>query len=96
MKRTCRCLFTVTLGLTMAGLDGEAAALARWPQFRGPNGSGVADGQMPPLHFAPATNQLWKTPLPSGVSSPCVWDDRIFLTGFSDGSRVATLAALPA
>lgn len=61
------------------------AASTSWPQFRGPNGAGVADGQHPPVHFSPGTNELWRTALPSGASSPCVWADRIFLTGFSEG-----------
>lgn len=62
-----------------------AAAIARWPQFRGPNGSGVADGQKPPVQFGPSTNQLWKVPVASGASSPCMWGDAIFLTAFADG-----------
>lgn len=44
----------------------------------------MADDQAPPLRLAP-TNCLWKTPLPSGASSPCLWDDRVFLTAFSEG-----------
>ena len=61
------------------------AAETFWPQFRGPNGSGVALTAKPPLHFGPATNLLWKVALPPGYSSPCVWGERIFLTGFDDG-----------
>lgn len=54
-----------------------------WPQFRGPNGSGHADeGQNPPVEFGPEQNVLWKTPVPRGHSSPCIWGDNIFLTGF--------------
>ena len=56
-----------------------------WPQFRGPGGSGVADGQRPPLHFGPGSNEIWKVSVPSGASSPCVWGDSIFLTAFTDG-----------
>ena len=54
-----------------------------WPRFRGPNGSGLAaEGQNPPVEFGPEQNLLWKTPVPSGHSSPCIWGDHIFLTGF--------------
>jgi outer membrane protein assembly factor BamB len=56
-----------------------------WPQFRGPNASGVSDSAKPPVNFAPGTNQLWKVSVPSGSSSPCIWGDRIFLTAFEDG-----------
>jgi outer membrane protein assembly factor BamB len=56
---------------------------AAWPQFRGPGGSGVAPDGVPfPAKFGPEQNVLWKTALPVGHSSPCVWGDRIFLTCF--------------
>lgn len=61
-------------------------AAARWPQFRGPNGSGIAEHDNPPIEFGPTTNLLWKVPLPSGHSSPCIWNDRIFLTSFEGGN----------
>ena len=61
-----------------------------WPQFRGLNGSGVSESAKPPAEFAPGTNQIWKTAVPPGASSPCVWRDRIFLTAFEDG-RLETL-----
>jgi outer membrane protein assembly factor BamB len=60
-----------------------------WPQFRGPNSSGVSESARPPVTFAPGTNQIWKTAVPPGASSPCVWDNYIFLTAF-DGGRLET------
>jgi outer membrane protein assembly factor BamB len=54
-----------------------------WPQFRGPNCSGLAaEGQNPPAKFGPEQNALWKTSVPLGHSSPCIWKGHIFLTGF--------------
>lgn len=61
-----------------------------WPHFRGPNCSGVSTTATPPAEFAPGTNQLWKVTAPSGMSSPCVWRDRIFLTAF-EGGKLQTL-----
>jgi outer membrane protein assembly factor BamB len=53
-----------------------------WSQFRGSNSAGVSDEDRPlPAEFGPA-DCLWKTPLPIGHSSPCVWGDRIFVTTF--------------
>ena len=69
----------------------QLSAGAQWPQFRGPNCQGIAETDRPPVEFGPATNLLWKTPLPAGVSSPCVWSDRVFLTAINDG-RLETLA----
>lgn len=55
---------------------------AAWPQFRGPNGGGVASASNLPVHFGPSSNVLWRTALSPGHSSPCIWGDRIFLTGY--------------
>jgi outer membrane protein assembly factor BamB len=63
---------------------------AHWPQFRGPNGSGISDGAEPPVHFGATSNLLWKTQLPAGHSSPCIWSNRIVLTGY-DGRKLETL-----
>ncbi len=55
-----------------------------WPQFRGPEGRGIAQTSGLPAEFGPAKNLLWKTPLPPGHSSPVLTEDRIFLTAFED------------
>ncbi|HXW05340.1 MAG TPA: PQQ-binding-like beta-propeller repeat protein [Vicinamibacterales bacterium] len=64
----------------------QKSGKAWWPQFRGPNASGLGAGT-PPVHFGPDQNVLWRTPLGAGLSSPVVWDDRIFLTEFDQASR---------
>lgn len=51
-------------------------------QFRGTNCCGVALGAHPPVSLLPDENLAWKTEIANGVSSPCVWGDQIFLTGF--------------
>jgi len=56
-----------------------------WPQFRGPNCSGVSETAQPPAEFGPGTNQLWKVAVPAGLSSPVISGDRIFLTAFDGG-----------
>jgi outer membrane protein assembly factor BamB len=68
-----------------------AAGAAHWPQFRGPNGLGIAEGVEPPIFFNSQSNVLWRTALPQGHSSPCLWGDRIFLTGY-DGQKLETIA----
>jgi outer membrane protein assembly factor BamB len=62
-----------------------------WPQFRGPGGSGVADGQKPPVEFGPDKNLKWKVPAPSGLSSPIAAGDKLVLTAF-DGGKLYTIA----
>jgi outer membrane protein assembly factor BamB len=54
-----------------------------WPSFRGPQASGVADGQhLPDAWDAPAgRNVLWRARVPGlAHSSPIVWGRRVFVT----------------
>ena len=62
-----------------------------WPQFRGPNSSGLGGGR-PPVHFGPGQKVRWKMAVGSGLSSPSVWEGRIFLTEFDrTNKQLATL-----
>jgi len=61
----------------------KAGPARPWPQFRGPRASGNGDGQGAPISWDLASGQgvRFKTPIPGiGLSSPVVWDNRIFLT----------------
>src|SRR5215468_7312073 len=59
-------------------------ATPSWPEFRGPNSSGVARDATPPVKISPTNSVLWKIPVPWSPSSPCIWDDQLFLTTFAD------------
>ena len=64
-----------------------------WPSFRGPNASGVADGQDLPEQWNASTNEgiLWRTPIPGlAHSSPVVWGDRLFVTSAISSKANAT------
>ena len=67
----------ILVAVACAGLLSHASAATpgtpNWPQFRGPNSQGVAEDAKPPVAFGPDKALLWKTSLPSGVSSPCIW-----------------------
>jgi len=53
-----------------------------WPQFRSTNCAGhAAKNAKPPIELN-ESNILWKTSLSAGHSSPVVWGDNIFVTGF--------------
>ncbi len=62
-----------------------------WLQFRGPNGTGVAEGFALPATFSSTKNLVWKVLVPFARSSPVVTTDRIFLTA-SEGDKLITLA----
>jgi outer membrane protein assembly factor BamB len=75
---------------TLAAQIAHADEVPAWNQFRGPNGSGVAANCQPPLKPS-ADNLAWRTPVPTGHSSPILAGDLIFLTAVEDG-RLITLA----
>jgi outer membrane protein assembly factor BamB len=63
-------------------------AESNWPQFRGAGGLGIGTGT-PPVEFSGAKNLKWQVEVPFGHSSPCIWGDKIALTGL-DGGKLVT------
>src|SRR2546426_4389002 len=70
----------ILLPLLIASLSLSTVVAEDWPQFRGPNGSGVSTSIGLPIEFGPDKNVLWKTSLPPGHSSPVLTRNRIFIT----------------
>ncbi len=69
--------------------QGSAAGETNWPQWRGPDGSGVSAEKGLPEEWGEAKNVRWKTPLPGkGHSSPVVWGKRVFVTTAIEGPVV--------
>ena len=68
-----------------AGVARDAGQLS-WPQFRGPNSTGIGDGK-PPVEFGPGKNVLWKLAVGSGLSSPVIAKGRLFLTEFDRNTK---------
>ncbi len=66
------------------------AAGADWPQWRGPDGAGVApDSVALPETWAPeSANVRWRAAIPGeGISSPIVVGDRVFVTTAYEGAE---------
>ncbi len=62
-------------------LFASTASAADWPEFRGPNGTGLYNGPKLVTEFGPAKNLAWSTPIPGkGWSSPIVVKGKIYLT----------------
>lgn len=69
-------VFAIFILLNSNGLQAE-----NWPNWRGPNGNGVAPQGTYPVKWTETENVKWKIDLPGfGSSTPAVWNDRIFLT----------------
>ncbi|MFC1492568.1 PQQ-binding-like beta-propeller repeat protein [candidate division KSB1 bacterium] len=62
-----------------------------WPNFRGPEGIGIAYNTGVPVKWdgASGENILWKTEIPTpGFNSPIVWGKKIFLSGANRQTQV--------
>lgn len=78
-----------------ASAFGADASVDGWPQFRGPGGRGLGSKAATlPSEFGPSKALLWKTELPLGHGSPCVWGERIFVTAFEKESKKLELIAV--
>jgi outer membrane protein assembly factor BamB len=91
MTRTSSITVLAAVVLTIFAGAAQNRTKVWWPQFRGPNSSGVGDGK-PPVNFGPDQNVLWKAAVGTGLSSPSIWEGRIFLTEFDrTNKQLATL-----
>jgi outer membrane protein assembly factor BamB len=73
----------LTLALIFLATVVTASHAQNWPQFRGPNATGIAEGPNRPVKWDTSTslNVRWKTPIPGlSHSSPVVWGDKVFVT----------------
>ena len=87
LNKTFHMLMALLLFASAIALGLSTTAIAEdWPQFRGPNGSGVSKSTIGlPVDFGPEKNVVWKTALPPGHSSPVLTRDRIFVTAHTKG-----------
>lgn len=94
-----RCARRVVAAALLAWLGAGDARLGgdeNWSRFRGPNGSGVAEGVEFPAKWTD-DDYLWRVALPGkGHSSPIGWRARVFVTASDAEAGEVTLAALDA
>jgi outer membrane protein assembly factor BamB len=82
---------SLAVAVWFAGTGLAAEPSLVWPRFRGPNGSGLADDQAPPVRIGPDLNVKWKVAVPSGLSSPIIVRDKLVLTAF-ENNKLYTIA----
>jgi outer membrane protein assembly factor BamB len=81
--------------LLLASLAADDAEKQNWPEFRGPNGSGLAPaGCNPPVTWDETEHIRWKVAIHGkGWSSPVVWGKQIWLTtATEDGHELFAMA----
>jgi outer membrane protein assembly factor BamB len=77
-----------SLHLAITLFTSTCLADTNWPQFRGDGGLGIGSGK-PPVEFSAEKNLKWQVEVPFGHASPCIWGDKIALTGL-DGGKLVT------
>jgi len=83
MLRTASSLAWI-LGLSVCTL----AAEDNWPQFRGPQGTGISNATGLPTVWSETQNVKWKTPIHGkGWSSPVIWGDQIWITTATEDGK---------
>ncbi|MFN0054251.1 MAG: PQQ-binding-like beta-propeller repeat protein [Planctomycetales bacterium] len=93
MCRFRSCWWTISRVLIAAGAIwgcGLRPALAGdWPQFRGPNASGVAsDAAKLPVEFSFEHNVAWSAEIGDGVGSPIVVAGRVYMTAMVEEQQL--------
>jgi len=82
MKKYC-----ILMAILLLSSCGTETGSQNWPQFRGLNSSGVgSEDANPPVKFE-NKNLLWETEINAGVSSPVIWNNKLFLTGFVEDAK---------
>lgn len=73
---------TLACGLFIEKSASQSTDALVWPEFRGPNRSGIApEGCSPPVTWSETENIAWKTAIPHfGHSSPVIAEGKIWLT----------------
>jgi outer membrane protein assembly factor BamB len=74
--------FLPVVTIAFAGIALSAADADRyWPQWRGPEGTGVSRSAKPPIEWSETKNIRWKKAIPGrGAGTPVIWGEQIFLS----------------
>jgi len=82
------CVVVVLLPLTF----NRRAFAADWPQWRGPDGTGVSQDKGVPIVWHEQRSIIWKCPLPPwGTSTPAIWGDGVFVTSQTAEGKLLVL-----
>lgn len=84
MSRMIICFLSLTVSVACAG---------DWPQFRGPNCSGISKAEAPlPSTFSATENVKWSKTLGDGIGCPVVAAGRVFTGAMVDAKTIALYA----
>ena len=82
----CVALFAIT----------SLASAGNWPQFRGPDGTGVSSEKNIPVTWSPG-DYKWDVAIEGvGHAAPVIWNDYVFVTSADDEGAIRLLVCLDA
>ena len=91
-RRQCAALAGGLLAVCCA-LTTPVSRAEDWPQFRGPNASGVSRAERPlPTEFSPEQNLIWSVELGPGIASPVISGERVITTAMTGPEEFAVVA----
>lgn len=94
-RRTVRLQPVIAFGLfgLLIGISTSESHAADWPQFRGPNCSGISTETAPlPAKFSATENVRWSAEVGDGIGCPVAAGDRVFTSGMLDEETLALFA----
>src|SRR5687768_3095395 len=78
--------------IVFAQLFASSLYAENWPQWRGPQGTGVSSEKGLPIKWDASRSLIWKCPLPEwGTSTPAIWNDAIFITSHTADNKLVLL-----
>lgn len=87
MRHRCALLIVIAL------VSFATASAGDWPQFRGPNCTGLASsGESLPTTFSTTENVKWTAPLGDGIGCPTIVAGRLFISAMTKPDEVSLLA----
>lgn len=88
-----RRLWGFAIGLYLAVTAAAVQANDDWPQFRGPNSSGISlTAQHLPVQFSETQNVAWRSQVGDGVGGAVVAAGRVFVSGMTAEHTVSLFA----
>jgi len=91
VKLSRRITLALIVGVSIGSVSllASKASAGNWPQWRGPDGSGISNEKNLPSEWSPTKNVKWKTSIEGRAhSSPIVWGNKVFLTTAVEGAVV--------
>lgn len=79
--------------IVLIQVGSEIAHAGDWPQFRGPNSTGISSDTEPlPVRFSPTDNLRWSAKVGDGVGGAVVAAGRVFVSGMTAEQTVCLFA----